>query len=98
MPLKIERSALVLAEKDVEILENIASSRTEPFSKVKRAKMLLGYALGKSLSSIVREERTNRLIVDRCIDKTLSGGIMTALRDLARSGRPSVITEKDKRG
>ena len=96
MPFKRKRSPLVLAEKDIKCLENIATSRTEPYSKVKRAKMLLGYARGESISSIARKEQTDRPVVERCIDKALSGGIMTALRDLARSGRPSIITDEDK--
>jgi len=96
MPFPRKRSPLVLGEKDVKFLENLAASRTEPFSKVKRAKMLLGYARGESISSIARKEQTDRPVVERCVDKALSGGIMTALRDLARSGRPSVITDEDK--
>jgi transposase len=86
----------VLEEKDVKFLKNLAASRTEPYSKVKRAKMLLAYARGESISSIARKEQTNRPVVERCVDKALSGGIMTALRDLARSGRPSTITDEDK--
>jgi len=58
--------------------------------------MLLAYARGESISSIARKEQTDRPVVERCVDKALSGGIMTALRDLARSGRPSVITDEDK--
>jgi transposase len=96
MPFQRKRSALVLEEKDVEYLENLASSRTDSYSKVKRAKMLLAYARGESISSIARNEQTDRPVVERCVDKALSGGIMTALRDLARSGRPSVITDEDK--
>lgn len=96
MPFKKKRSPLLLEEKGVKILENIAASRTEPYSKVKRARILLGYARGESISSIARKEQTNRPAVERCIDKALSGGIMTALRDLARPGRPAVITDEDK--
>ena len=96
MPFQRKRSPLVLAEKDVKFLENLTGSRTEPYSKVKRAKILLGYARGESISSIARKEQTDRPVVERCIDKALSGGIMTALRDLARSGRPTVITDEDK--
>ena len=96
MPFPRKRSALVLAEKDVQLLENLAASRTEPFSRVKRAKMLLAYARGQSVSSIARKEQTDRPVVERCVDKALSGGIMTALQDLARSGRPPLITDEDK--
>jgi len=96
MPFKRKRSALVLTEKDVTELEHIAASRTEPYAKVKRATMLLAYARGESISSIARKEQTNRPMVERSIDKALSGGIMTALRDLPRSGRPAIITDEDK--
>ncbi len=96
MPFQRKRSALVLGQKDVEFLENLAASRTEPYSKVKRAKILLAYSRGESISSIARKEQTDRPLVERCVDKALAGGIMTALQDLARSGRPSVITNEDK--
>jgi transposase len=96
MPFQRTRSSLVLEEKEMRFLENLASSRTEPYSKVKRAKMLLAYARGESISSIARKEQTDRPVVERCVDKALSGGIMTALRDLARPGRPRAITDDDK--
>ena len=96
MPFQRKRSALVLEPKDFELLKNLATSRTEPYSKVKRARMLLAYAGGESISSIARNEKTSRPSVERCVDKALSGGIMTALRDLARSGRPPEIADEDK--
>jgi transposase len=96
MPFERKRSSLVLEQKDFEFLKNLAASRTEPYSKVKRARMLLAYAGGESISSIARNEKTSRPSVERCVDKALSGGIMTALRDLARSGRPPEITDEDK--
>jgi transposase len=96
MPFQRKRSALALGEKEVVFLQSIASSRTEPYSKVKRAKILLAYGRGESISSIARKEQTDRPVVERCVDKALSGGIMTALQDLARSGRPPVITDEDK--
>jgi len=58
--------------------------------------MLLAYSRGESISSIARKEQTDRPVVERCVDKALSAGIMTALRDLARSGRPPRITDEDK--
>jgi transposase len=96
MPFRRKRSPLLLGVKEVEFLETIAASRTEPYAKVKRARMLLAYARGESISSIARKEQTDRPVVERSVDKALSGGIMTALRDLARSGRPPVITDQDK--
>jgi len=96
MPFQSKRSPLKLGEKDVTFLENLSTSRTEPYAKVKRAKILLAYARGESISGIARKEQTDRPVVERCVDKALSGGIMIALRDLARPGRPPKITDEDK--
>ena len=96
MPFQSTRSPLKLEQKDIEFLENLSTSRTEPYSKVQRARILLAYAGGQSISGIARKEQTDRPVVERCVDKALSGGIMVALRDLARSGRPPKITDEDK--
>lgn len=96
MPFKSKRSPLVLGEKDIVSLNDIAASRTEPFAKVKRARILLAYARGETVSSIARTQQTDRPVVERCVDKALSGGVMTALKDLARAGRPPTITDEDK--
>lgn len=96
MPFQSKRSPLKLEQKDVAFLENLSTSRTEPYSRVKRAKILLSYARGESISGIARTEQTDRPVVERCVDKALSGGIMLALQDLARSGRPANISDEDK--
>jgi len=96
MPFQKKRSPLSLETEDLKFLENLATSRSEPYSKVRRARMLLAYAQGESISRIARDEKTSRPAVERCVDKALSGGIMTALRDLARSGRPPDISDEDK--
>jgi len=96
MPFERKRSSLVLRQEEISFLEGIASSRTESYSKVKRAKMLIAYAQGESISKIAKKEQTDRPVVERCVDKALSGGIMTALKDLARSGRPPVISDEDR--
>jgi transposase len=96
MPFQSKRSQLKLQKEDLLTLQNIASSRTEPYAKVKRAKILLAYSRGETISAIARQEQTSRPLVERCVDKALSGGIMTALRDLARPGRPSKISDEDK--
>lgn len=96
MPFKSKRSPLELEKKDIEFLETLAASRTEQYAKVKRAKIVLAYARGETISGIARKEHTDRPVVERCVDKALSGGVMTALRDLARKGRPPKISDEDK--
>jgi transposase len=64
--------------------------------RVERAKILLAYAEGESVSSISRNMSTNRPRVERCIDKALQLGAMTALADLPGRGRPPSITPEAK--
>ena len=96
MPFAKKRSDLILRQEQKDYLINISRSRTEPHATVKRARMLLAYVQGIPISSIAREEHTDRPVVERCIDKALSGGIETALKDLPRSGRPPFVTDDDK--
>lgn len=96
MPFTRKRSSLILSEEDRNYLLQLISSRTKPHAVVKRARILLAYSDGMSISSIARRENTNRPLVERCIDKALFGGIQTALKDLPRSGRPKVISDEDK--
>ena len=66
-------------------------SPSESARHVERARILLNYAAGKSVSAIARELRTNRPKVERCIDKGLQLGALSALGDLPRKGRPGTI-------
>ena len=96
MAFERKRPLLILTKEEVEVLEEIANSRTEPYAKVRGARILLAYSSGESISSIARKEQTNRPRVERCVDKALSGGIMVALRDLPRPGRPPLISDEDR--
>ena len=72
----------------------ISKSRTEAKSAVERAKILLGYAGGETVSSIARRLHTNRPKVERCINKALHFGALTAIYDLPRPGRPKRISQE----
>jgi transposase len=54
--------------------------------------MMLSYATGETISAIARSLQTNRPKVERCIDKALQLGSLTALEDMPRKGRPARIT------
>jgi transposase len=73
-------------------LEQIAKSRTESASRIERATALLAYSQGISVSAIARQLSTNRPKIERCIDKALQFGVLNALEDLPRTGKPSIIT------
>lgn len=96
MPFSSTREKIELT-KDEEIkLETLSKSRTEPKSKIERAAMLLLYAGENTISSIARTLHTNRPRIERCIDKALNYGVLTALDDLPRKGGPNKITAEAK--
>ena len=92
MPFQPTRPPLRLAEDVRGKLISTAASRTEPISRVERARMLVGYAEGETVSALARRLRTNRPRVERCIDKALQVGPLAALDDLPRPGKPATIT------
>ena len=90
------REKIKLSKEEKTKLEAISKSRTESKSKIERATMLLAYSEDNTISSIARKLHTNRPRVERCIDKTLSYGALTALNDLPRKGSPDKITAEAK--
>jgi transposase len=92
MPFERRRPDLVLTQEEEAALKSLSHSRTEPAARVERAKILLAYAEGESISSIARRFETNRPKIERCVDKALQLGAHTSLKDLPRSGRKKRIT------
>ncbi len=93
-----KRAKLQIEEEDLNFLMQISRSRTESLSKVQRAKILLAYHRGVSISQVAREMRTNRPRVERTVQKALEYGVHAALRDLPRRGRSPVFLRKPKLG
>lgn len=87
MSFQPKRRPLKLGEKDFAFFENLLSSRTDIYAKVKSARILIPYA-HRELSSIARKEQTDRPMAERCVDKALSGAIMVALQELGQN-RPT---------
>ena len=92
MPFTRRRPELRLAAAIRAALAAWSQSRTEPVRRVERARMMLAYADGESVSAIARRLATNRPKVERCIDKALQLGALAALEDLPGRGRPATIT------
>jgi transposase len=88
-----KRSPLSLSSEERKELLRISQSRTEAAAAVRRAKILLLYTDGMRISDIVREMSATRPLVERCIDKALSFGALPALKDLPRSGHPTLLTD-----
>lgn len=94
MPFQRRRARLILTDEAKTKLVAISRSRTEAASRVERAKMILAYQGGESISAISRMLKTNRPKVERCIDKALQIGPLGALSDLAGRGKiPSITPE-----
>src|SRR5216117_2999847 len=94
MPFTSKRAKLMLGDEEVRMLEQLVQSRSESAGRVERAKILLRYYRGATVSSIAAELRTNRPRVERCISKALEIGVRMALQDLpGRGRRPSLSAE-----
>ena len=88
------RPALELAGDARAELHAVSRSRTEPFGRVERARMLLMYAEGETVAEIMRRLDTNRPKVERCVDKALQLGAVAALDDLPGRGRKRAIGDE----
>lgn len=94
MPFKSQKKPLALTQEQSDELESLARSRTESLQRVERARILLGYAKGETVSAIARKLGTNRPKINRCIDKGLELGVEAALNDLPGRGRKRSITSE----
>jgi len=88
--------ALELTKQQTRSLQEIVLSKDEPRSAVVRARVLLRYARGETVRVIAQRENITRPTVQLCIEKALSAGISAAVRDLARPGRPALVTDDDR--
>ena len=96
IPFKNLREKLILSVEGKEELETLVSSPTERMHRIERAKILLGYAGGASVSEIARKLGINRPKVGRCLNKALQLGVAAALRDLPGRGKKPTITRETK--
>ncbi len=96
MPFQRVKPRLQLAAPAREELDRIARSRTASAQRVERARILLRYADGESISAIARKLKTSRPRVYRCVDKALEVGVLTALSDLPGRGKKAAITPEAK--
>jgi len=87
--------AVILAPEELRALEGLANSRTEPYRKVQRARLILLAAAGMPNTKIAKEVGLSRAMVvqwrQRFVRERMAG-----LVDRPRSGRPRVYTEGDR--
>src|SRR5215831_8803279 len=87
---------LALSEEEVTRLTAVTRSRTEPASRVERARMLLAYREDGSFFAVARAIGVHHQTVQRCVERALAFGAMAALDDLPRPGRRPTITAEAK--
>jgi transposase len=87
---------LTIEDEDVTKLMAIARSRTEPASRVERARMLLAYRDEPSFFAVGRLLGVHHQTVQRCIERAAALGPLVALDDSARPGKMATITPEAK--
>jgi hypothetical protein len=78
MPFQRTKPMLITDKTTTDMLTSISNSRTESYSRVVRANILLNYLNNVPVSSIATQLNIDRHIVYRCVDKDLQFGIETA--------------------
>jgi transposase len=91
-----KRSKLILTDEQQHVLEQTAHSRTRPQREVQRAKILLRYSLGQSITTISQALGISRVAVYKWIDRALAVGTETALSDKHHRPKEPIITEEAK--
>src|SRR5260370_1642222 len=83
------------AEQRQRLLE-ISRSRSEPTSRVERARIILAYVQDASAYAVARTIRVTQQTVTRCLERAAELGVIAALDDRPRAGRDPVITAEAK--
>jgi len=87
---------LSLGDADLERLRSITHSRTEPASRVERARILLAYRENPSFFAVGQALGLHHQTVQRCVERAVVEGPMAALDDRPRPGREPTITMEAK--
>jgi transposase len=87
---------LTIGDEDLSRLTAIARSRTEPASRVERARMLLAYREDLSFFAVGRALGVHHQTVQRCVERAVAYGPLTALDDRPRPGKEPTITPEAK--
>ena len=77
-------------------MQEISRSRTEPTSRVERARIILAYLQDPSAYAVARTMGVTQQTVTRCLERAAELGVIEALDDRPRAGRDPVITAAAK--
>ena len=96
MARKSNRAALVLTQEQRATLKELAASRSAPVREMERAKVLLGYADGTSITELQRRLGFGRPMIYRCVDKALAAGVHMGLKDKYHRPHEPEISDEAK--
>jgi len=84
---------IAIGDEDLIRLEAIARSRTQPASRVERARILLAYRADPSAYAVGEAIGVTHQTVLRCLSRAVRFGVMAALDDSPRPGKAPEITD-----
>ena len=90
------RAPLVLTDEQRAKLHQLSGSRKAPLREVERAKVMLGYAQGTSITELQRRLNLSRPMIYRCVDKALAAGVEAGLKDKYHRPRAPEISDGAK--
>jgi transposase len=85
---------IAIEEEDLAQLEALSRSRTEPVCRVERARILLAYREEPSTYAVGEMIGVTHQTVQRCLKRAVTFGVIEALDDSPRPGKPPEITEE----
>ena len=87
---------LAMSDEEIETLTALSRSRTEPARRVSRAAMLLAYRENPSFFTVGQRLGAHHQAVQRCVERAVADGALTALDERPRPGKEPVITPEAK--
>lgn len=96
MARKSKRAALVLTAQQRTTLKELAASRSAAKREVERAKVMLGYADGVTVTELQRQLGFSRPMIYRCVDKALAAGVQMGLKDKYHRPHEPEISDEAK--
>ena len=87
---------LAMSEEEIEGLAALGRSRSEAARRVERAQMLLAYRENPSFFAVGQRLGVHHQTVQRCVERAVAYGPLSALDDRPRPGKEPTITSEAK--
>jgi transposase len=91
-----KRPRLQLSAAEIQLLQRLRDSRTAPWRETQRARIMLRYHSGETITQIARAVGMTRISVGKWVSKALAVGAGAALKDAYHQPKQAAITEDAK--